>query len=214
MDSTNGMYAQFDNSNNVDDLSPFFAGAQQYADANGEHVFDSALFENHYPSQSLPSAQQANLNQAQRQSQSQSPALPQFKSTQNTYAPQQYGQNVYNPQAMAQQGYDQHLLARPSHSPTPYDQYAYQQSMNYGQQPFNYSFNSFHAQRQPTPTQAFRPQVAQQNSNYMNSQRPSQPQAHVSQVQVRIFSRKSTPILTCTRVRMACHTRTPSHSVT
>lgn len=177
---------QFDNNNNVDDLTSLFNSAQQYV-SNDDTVFDQALFENAFPSQSLQSAQQSTFNQAQRQSQSQSPALPQFKATQNTYPPQQYGQNVY-PQAMAQQGYDQHLLPRPSHSPSPYDQYAYQQGMNYGQQPFNYSFNSFHAQRQPTPTQAFRPQVTQQNSAYMNQQRTAQPNAHVSQIQVSIIT--------------------------
>lgn len=202
---------QFDNNNNVDDLSTFLNGAQQYVN-NDDTVFDQALFEHAFPSQSLQSAQQSNFNQAQRQSQSQSPALPQFKSTQNTYAPQQYGQNVYNPQALAQQGFDQHLLARPSHSPTPYDQYAYQQSMNYGQQPFNYSFNSFHAQRQPTPTQAFRPQVTQQNSNYMNSQRPAQPQAHVSQIQVSNCSHLSMYTLTPSRGPMGFRTLILNHS--
>lgn len=179
---------QFDNNNNVDDLNPFFNGPQQYAN-NEDTVFDQALFENAFPSQSLQSAQQSNFNQVQRQTQSQSPALPQFKTTQNTYAPHQYSQNAYNPQTMAPQGYDQHLLPRTSHSPTPYDQYAYPQPMGYGQQPFNYSFNSFHTQRQPTPTQAFRPQVAQQNPTYLTQQRPPQPSAHVSQIQVSTSSR-------------------------
>lgn len=183
MDSTNGTFMPYGNNNNVDDLNTFLNSAQHYASTNDDNPFDSALFEEAFPSQSLQPAQQSTFNQAQRQSQSQSPALPQFKSTQSTFTSQQYGQNVY-PQGMVQQGFDQHMLARPTHSPTPYDQYPYQQTMNYGQQPFNYSFNSFQTQRQPTPTQAFRPQVNQQPSNYMNSPRPPQAQAHISQIQV------------------------------
>lgn len=189
MDSTNGTYMSYGNSNNVDELASFFDGVQSYASGNNDTPFDSALFEDAFPSQpSQPaqSTQQATYSQAQRQTQSQSPALPQFKATPNAYATttQQYGQNVYNAQSMAQQGYDQHLLARPTHSPAPFDQYQYQQSMNYAQPAFDYRFNSFQPQRQSTPTQAFRPQVTNSTSNYMNTTRPQQTQAHISQIQV------------------------------
>lgn len=187
MDSTNGAYSIYGNSNNVNDLTSFFDDVQSYATTNNDTPFDSALFEEAFPSQPSQPVQQSTFNQSQRQSQSQSPALPQFKPAQNAYNPQQYPQNVYNQQSMAQQGFDQHLLARPTHSPAPFDQYAYQQSMGYGQQSFDYRFNSFHSQRQPTPTQAFRPQVTPQATNYMNSSRPPQTQAHVSQIQVSLL---------------------------
>lgn len=201
----------YGNNNNVDDLSSFFEGAQAYASTS--EPFDSALFEEAYPSQSLPSAQQSTFNQAQRQTQSQSPALPQFKPTQNTYAPHQYGQNVYNPQAMSQQGFDQHLLSRPSHSPAPFDQYAYQQSMAYPQQSFNYAYNSFNPTRQQTPTQAFRPQVNGQTPGYMNAARPPQTQAHVSQVQVRCQSLAKILKLIRDRAPMASLTHISNRSV-
>lgn len=185
MDSANGSYSIYGNSNNVDDLSAFFDGVQSYATTNNDTSFDPALFEEAFPSQPSQSVQQSTFNQNQRQTQSQSPALPQFKPAQNAYPTQQYNQNVYNPQSMTQQGFDQHLLTRPTHSPAPFDQYAnYQQPMNYGQQSFDYRFNSFHAQRQPTPTQAFRPQITPQTSNYLSQPRQPQTQAHVSQVQV------------------------------
>lgn len=187
MDSTNGPYMTYGNSNNVDDLSSFFDGVQAYATNNNDTPFDSALFEDAFPSHATQQqSQQSGFNQAQRQTQSQSPALPQFKPSQNAYPAQQYGQNVYNPQAIAQQGYDQHLLARTTHSPASFDQYSYQQSMNYGQPNFDYRFNSFQpqTQRQSTPTQAFRPQVTHQPSNYMSASRSPQTQAHPSQIQV------------------------------
>lgn len=126
---------------------------------------------------------QSQYNQAQHQTQSQSPALPQFRPSQNSF-PHQYGQNAYNQQSM--QNYDPALAARPTPSPGPYDQFAYHpQHMNYSRNPFDYTFNSFDQQRQSTPSQAFHPQVTGQPQAYMNMSRsPSQPQSHISQVQV------------------------------
>ena len=202
MDTTNGPYMQYNNTNS-DDLSHFFQDVEQYAslDNNASNQFDPALFADNglasfspQPTQQPAQTGQSNFNQAQRQTHSQSPALPQFKQTPNTYSSTQYAQNAYNQQSLGQ-AYDPHLLARPTPSPGPFDQYSYQpQNINYGHPSFNYQFNSFQQQQQQqqqrqqsaTSTQAFRPQVTQQAQSYLSTSRPSpQPQAHVSQVQVR-----------------------------
>ncbi|KAK5329047.1 hypothetical protein LTR70_000883 [Exophiala xenobiotica] len=191
MDSANGSYMHYNNSND-NDINQFLHGVQDFADLDGDQQtqFDPALFADNglvsFPQQAQPSRPaQSPFNQAQRQAHSQSPALPQFKPDQNTYVPQNYGSNAYNQRPMGQ-SFDPQLLSRPTPSPGPFDQYAYQpQHMNYGQPQFDYSYNAFQQQRQSsTPSQAFRPQVSQQAQHYMNPARPSpQPQAHMQQPQ-------------------------------
>lgn len=192
MDAANGSYMQFNNSAD-NDLSQFLHGVQDFADLHDDHhtQFDPALFSDNslasFNQQSQPSrTAQSTFNQAQRQSQSQSPALPQFKPNQNTYSPQNYAQNAYNQRPIGQ-SFDQQLLSGPSPSPGPYEQFAYQpQHISYGQPQFDFTYNAFQQQRQSaTPSQAFRPQVSQQSQPYMNVTRPSpQPQAHIQQAQV------------------------------
>jgi len=176
------------------DLSQFLHGVQDFADLNDDHrtQFDPALFSDNSLASFNPQPQptrptQSTFNQAQRQSQSQSPALPQFKPNQNNYSPQHYAQNAYSQRPIGQ-SFDPQLLSRPSASPGPYDQFAYQpQHINYGQPQFDFSYNAFQQQQRQssTPSQAFRPQVTQQPQPYMDVARPSpQPQAHIQQAQV------------------------------
>lgn len=184
---------QFNNTSD-NDLSQFLHGVQDFADLDGDHQtqFDPALFSDNSlasfsqpPQPSRPA--QSTFNQAQRQSQSQSPALPQFKPSQNTYTAQNYGQNGYNQRTMGP-SFDPQLLSPPTPSPGPFDQFSYQpQHMNYGQSQFDYSYNAFQQQQRQssTPSQAFRPQVSQQPQHYLNPARPSpQPQAQMHQPQV------------------------------
>ncbi|KAK5082193.1 hypothetical protein LTR05_007336 [Lithohypha guttulata] len=199
MDPATGSYMQYNNDNDAD-LSSFFHGLEQYAtpDISSSTQFDPALFaedslapfsnQQNQQNQTSQATTNPNFNQAQRQTQSHSPALPQFKpSRSNTLSPAQYGQNVYNAQAMGQ-SFDPQLLARPTPSPGPFDQYSYApQQMNYGQSQFDYRFNSFQPQRQASaPQQAFHPQVGQHAQHFMNGSRSSsQAPPHMSQVQVR-----------------------------
>lgn len=201
MDSASGSYMQYNNNLNDNDATygSLFPGIEQYAafEDTSSQSFDPALFSDdglaqfsHQPGQPVAQNAQSNAGQVQRQAHSQSPALPQFKpSRTDSMSPAQYPQNVYNSSAI-NHGYNHQLLTRPTPSPGPFDQYAYQpQHMGYGQSQFNYAFNSFQPQRHgSTPTQAFRPQVVQQTSQYLNGARPApQPQADLSQVQVTII---------------------------
>lgn len=192
MDSASGSYMQYNNHNN-DDISQFLNDVNDYAnyDNNTSNQFDPALFADSssttFPQQSNHQSQppQSTYAQVPRQSQSQSPALPQFKPNQGALSPAQYSQNVYNQQSMGS-AFDPQVLSRPSHSPGPFDQFAYQtQQLAYGQSPFDYRFNSFQQRQSATQTQAFRPQVGQQAQHYLTNSRPSsQVQPHMSQVQV------------------------------
>lgn len=198
MDSASGSYMQYNNNLNDNDAGygSLFPGIEQYAslDDTSSHGFDPALFTDeglasfsNQPAQQPTQNAQPTFNQAQRQTQSQSPALPQFKSSRpDTMSPAQYGQSVYSNSTM-NHSYNSQLLARPTPSPGPFDQYNFQpQHISYGQPQFNYAYNSFQSQRQgSTPSQAFRPQVLQQSQQYLSGNRPSpQPQAHLSQIQV------------------------------
>lgn len=184
---------QYHNDNDPD-LTQFFDGLEAYAaeDNDGSSQFDPALFtsNNHLPSypqqqNQISQSTQAAFTPAQRQSQSQSPGLPQFKQSSTSFSPQQYAQSLYNPQSMAQ-NFDPRM-SRPTPSPGAFDQYRYQQQMGYGHPGFNYQFNNFNRQQHtPTPAQAFRPEAIQQaQQQYLNGSRqsPQLSQAHVSQVQ-------------------------------
>lgn len=102
-------------------------------------------------------------------SSSNEPALPQYESLRqqpneaNTYSPSMYGvrptpQNQFDPRS----------FSRPSHSPTPYNAYAYQQPMTFSTAPNYASANEFAVQppqpgarRSPMPQPAFQSDLGQ-----------------------------------------------------
>lgn len=178
----------YNNNNNDDFMNTFLQDVEQYSalDNHSSTQFDPALFAENglasygqQPSQPSQQSTQSTYNQAQRPPQSQSPALTQFKQSQNLYGGSQYGQNLYGQQGL--QPFDPNLLSRPTPSPGPFDQYGYQhQQMGYGHPSFDYRFNSFQQQRPPsTSAQPFRPQVTQNSSQYINGTGASmQSQSH------------------------------------
>lgn len=190
MDSTNDSYMSFHSSNNNVDINQFLNGVQDFANFQDDtQGLDPALFDigtgdsgEFHPQQGQSAqANHANYNQAQRQTQSQSPALPSFKSAQNTFSTHPYGQSLYDQRSMAHPAFDSHLAARPSASPQPFDPF----NVNYNQQFADPRYNNFTTQRQSTPTQPFRPQV--NPTHYMNLSNPSsRPQPHISQIQVSV----------------------------
>ncbi|KAL9623900.1 MAG: hypothetical protein Q9160_001892 [Pyrenula sp. 1 TL-2023] len=152
-----------------------FAGISEYAslDQNEDPNYDF-LWENNT---NFPQSDQQHSYTPQNTtgwghnqiSSSNEPALPQYESLrQQPNETNAYSQPMYGVRPASQNQFDARSFSRPSHSPTPYNAYAYQQPMTFNTAPNYASSNEFAVQpphtgarRSPMPQSAFQSDLGQ-----------------------------------------------------
>ncbi len=171
MDSTTPNNGSHQKSHNGPTFNHFFNGMQEYANFNTtpddgqfDFMFDSNLYQNEdqppvftqHGNANEPSWNQSSLQQ------SADPNVHNYGSIQPPFQAQHYAQATFDNRHLAPQTYDPRTISRPSPSPSPYQNYAYQSQMSYGgRDPSLAPPQSFHQQQSlpqqrspsiPTPT--------------------------------------------------------------